>query len=151
MGTAAAEISRRRSAIAGATAALAWALQEPLDQRLFRCDYSDVALLGKGVTRGAGWRVAGTAIHVANGALFGLTFHEIRSRTRVRPRRLALAMALGEHATLYPFCYFIDRYHPARGRPGLPPLLTNARAFAQATWRHTLFGLVLGRLAGRSD
>jgi hypothetical protein len=29
----------------------------------------------------------------------------------------------------------------------VPPLLTNPRAFAQATWRHALFGSVLGRLA----
>jgi hypothetical protein len=28
----------------------------------------------------------------------------------------------------------------------VPPLLTNKRAFAQATARHALFGLVLGRL-----
>ncbi len=149
VGTAAAATSRRRSAIAGAGAALVWALQEPLDQRLFRCDYSDVAVLGKAVTRGPGWRVVGTAIHVANGALFGLVFHEARRRTSAGPRRLALAMALGEHASLYPLCYFIDRRHPARGEPGVPPLLTNPRAFVQATWRHALFGLALGRLAPR--
>jgi hypothetical protein len=99
------------------------------------------------VTRGPAWRVAGLAMHAANGALFGLTFHALRRRTRVRSRRLALAMALAEHASLYPLCYFIDRYHPARGEVGVPPLLTNSRAFAQATWRHTLFGLVLGRIA----
>jgi hypothetical protein len=55
-------------------------------------------------------------------------------------------MALAEHAGLYPLCYFVDRYHPARGEEGVPPLLTNKRAFAQATARHALFGLVLGRL-----
>ena len=65
----------------------------------------------------------------------------------VPPRRLAVAMALGEHLALYPLCAVIDRYHPARGEPGIPPLLTNPRAFAQATWRHLLFGTVLGRLA----
>ena len=41
-----------RSALAGATAATLWGLQEPLDKRLFRCDYSDVAVLGKAFTRG---------------------------------------------------------------------------------------------------
>ena len=56
-------------------------------------------------------------------------------------------MALAEHTALYPLCALIDRYHPARGEPGIPPLLTNPRAFAQATWRHVLFGAVLGRLA----
>jgi hypothetical protein len=138
---------RSRSAAAGAAAATVWALQEPLDERLLRCDYSDVALLGKAVTRGPGWRIAGLVIHVLNGAIFGLAFHEIRRRLRLDSRWLALGMALAEHVGLYPLSYFVDRYHPARGEPGVPPLLTNPRAFAQATWRHTLFGVVLGRLS----
>ena len=56
-------------------------------------------------------------------------------------------MALVENTTLWPLCWFVDRYHPARGEPGVPPLLHNRRAFAQACWRHALFGWVLGRLA----
>ena len=136
---------RLRAAAAGAVAATVWGLQEPLDERVFRCDYSDIAVLGKAVTRGR-WRLAGFAVHAVNGAIFGLALDELRRRVRVEPRRLAVAAAVGEHLTLYPLCYFIDRYHPARGEPGIPPLLTNPRAFAQATWRHALFGLVLGRL-----
>jgi hypothetical protein len=138
---------RLRSAAGGAVAAAVWALEEPLDQRLFRCDYSDVALLGKALTRGRGWRATGFGLHLVNGALFGLAFHEARRRVPLGSRKLALAMALGEHATLYPLCYFVDRRHPAHGTRGVPPLLTNPRAFAQATWRHVLFGAVLGRLA----
>jgi hypothetical protein len=143
--------SRLRSAAAGATAAAVWALQEPLDQRLFRCDYSDVAVLGKGVTRGPGWRMIGLSVHVANGALFGLAFEQARRRAPIDARKLALGMALAEHLALYPLCFFVDRHHPARGKAGVPPLLTNPRAFAQATWRHALFGLVLGRLARQAD
>ena len=138
---------RAQAAVAGVIAATVWGLQEPLDQRLFRCDYSDIALLGKGVTRGPGWRAAGFAIHAVNGAIFGLAFHELRHRARVDHRKLAVAAAVGEHLTLYPLCYLIDRYHPARGEPGTPPLFTNPRAFAQATWRHALFGWTLGRLS----
>src|ERR1043166_4851437 len=138
--------SAPRSAAAGAAAATIWGLEEPLDQRLFRCDYSDIAVLGKAMTRGR-WRVAGFAIHVVNGAIFGLAFDELRRRVPIGERKLAVAAALGEHLMLYPLCYFIDRYHPARGEPAIPPLLTNRRAFAQATWRHALFGWVLGRLA----
>ena len=138
---------RRRAALAGVAAATRWGLEEPLDQRVLRCDYSDIALLGKFVTRGRHWRAAGFAIHAANGVVFGLVFHEARRLFPLAPRRLAVAMALAEHATLYPLCYFIDRHHPARGEEGIPPLLTNPRAYAQATWRHALFGLVLGRLA----
>jgi len=138
---------RLRAAAAGGAAAAVWAAQEPLDQRLFRCDYSDVAILGKAVTRGGGWRAAGLAFHIANGAAFGVAYRELLVRRGGSPRRLALAMALGEHLALYPLCALVDRFHPARGTPGIPPLATNGRAFAQATWRHTLFGVVLGRLA----
>jgi hypothetical protein len=140
-------ISRSRAAAAGAAAATVWGLLEPLDQRLLRCDYSDVAVLGKGVTRGRHWRLAGFALHAANGAVFGVAFDELRKRVRVSPRRLAVGLALAEHLSLYPLCYFIDRHHPARGEPGVPPLLENPRAFAQATWRHAVFGTDLGRLA----
>jgi hypothetical protein len=140
---------RLRSSAAGATAALVWALQEPVDQRLLRCDYSDVAVLGKALTRGPRWRAAGLAAHLVNGALFGLAFHELRRRLPVGSQKLALGMALAEHASLYPLCYLIDRHHPARRTAGIPPLLTNPRAFAQATWRHALFGAILGRLTIR--
>jgi hypothetical protein len=138
---------RLQAAGAGAAAATVWGLLEPADQRLLRCDYSDIAVLGKAVTRGPRWRLAGFALHAANGAVFGLAFDELGRRLPTNPRRLAVGAALLEHLTLYPLCYFIDRYHPARGEPGIPPLLSNPRAFLQATWRHTLFGAVLGRLA----
>ena len=138
---------RLRAAAAGAAAAAVWALQEPLDRRVARCDYSDVALLGKAVTRGRGWPAVGFAMHVANGAVFGLVYRSAGARLPVGPRKLAVAMALAEHVALYPLGYFVDRRHPARGEPGVPPLLRNPRAFAQATWRHALFGVVLGRLA----
>jgi hypothetical protein len=126
---------------------VAWGLAEPLDQRLLRCDYSDIALLGKAVTRGPRWRLAGFCVHAANGAVFGLVYHELRSRLEAPPKRLAIALALAEHLALYPLCAVVDRKHPARGEPGVPPLLTNGRAFAQATWRHLIFGALLGRAA----
>jgi hypothetical protein len=138
---------RLRSVLAGATAATLWGLQEPLDKRLFRCNYSDVAVLGKAITRGATWPAAGLAMHAVNGAVFGLAFYEVKRRVSLDPRRLAVGMALTEHVALFPLTYFVDRFHPARGEPGVPRLLTNPRAFGQATWRHALFGAVLGRLA----
>jgi len=136
-----------RSAAAGATAAGLWALAEPLDRRLLRYDYSDVALLGKAATRGSYWRAAGIALHVANGAIFGLAYEATSRRLHIERHRLALGMALAENVGLYPLSHFVDRYHPARGEPGIPPLLRSPRAFAQATWRHALFGVALGRLA----
>lgn len=138
---------RTRAAVAGATAATVWAAVEPFDRRVFGCDYSDVALLGKAVTRSRAWPVAGVVVHALNGAIFGLAFHEARRVTGARPRPLAFAMALGEHLTLWPLGTLSDRFHPARGEPGVPRLIGNRRAFAQATFRHALFGSVLGRLA----
>ena len=136
---------RARAAGTGAAAAVLWGLLEPLDRRIFRCDYSDIALLGKWVTRGPAWRAAGFAWHACNGAAFGLAFDELRKRSSRDPRRLALALALAEHVALYPLSGLVDAYHPARGQEGVPPLLRNPRAFAQATLRHAVFGYVLGR------
>jgi hypothetical protein len=121
---------RLRAAVAGAVAAVVWGLQEPLDRRVFGCDYSDVVFLGRGR------RSLGFAVHAANGALFGVAFDGLRRRVDLDERRLALAMALTEHVALWPFIAFVDR-----------ELVTSPRAFAQATYRHALFGVLLGRLA----
>jgi hypothetical protein len=137
---------RLRAAGAGSIAALVWGALEPFDRLVFRHDYSDVAVLGKAFTRGPGWRPLGFAIHALNGALFGLAYYELARRTSRDPRRLALGLALVEHLTLFPTGKLVDRYHPARGEPGMEPLFS-VPAFGQATFRHTLFGLVLGRLA----
>jgi hypothetical protein len=139
--------SRIRSAASGAAAAIAWGALEPLDRRLFRCDYSDIALLGKAVTRGSHWRSAGFAVHAANGAIFGIAFDAVRRRTTLPGRPLAVGLALAEHVALYPLGALVDRHHPARGEPGIPRLVWNPRAYAQATLRHAIFGVLLGRLA----
>jgi hypothetical protein len=140
-------VSRTRSAAAGATAALVWAAAERIDRKVFANDYTDVALLGKFVTRSSAWPIAGVALHAANGAAFGLAFDIKRRRTSIPPRQLALRLALIEHLLLFPLGALVDRYHPARGEPGVERVF-GGRAFAQATLRHALFGLVLGRLAG---
>ena len=99
------------------------------------------------MTGGASWRRAGFALHALNGAAFRLAYEAASRRTGLERRRLALRMALAEHVGLYPLAFFVDRYHPARGEPGVPPLLRSPRAFLQATWRHVVFGTALGRLA----
>jgi hypothetical protein len=120
---------RLRAAAAGALAATVWGLLEPLDQRLFGCDYSDVELLGRGSRR------RGFVLHAFNGAVFGIAFDAVRERTDADPRRLALGLALAEHVALWPLMAFVRR-----------DLVTNPRAFAQSTVRHALFGVLLGRL-----
>ena len=137
---------RLKAAVAGSAAALVWGALEPLDRRLFRHDYSDVAVLGKAFTRGPGWRPLGLALHTLNGAIFGAVYYEIAKRVSRDPRRLALELALLEHVTLFPTGMLVDRHHPARGEPGLATLFS-PQAFAQATVRHALLGAVLGALA----
>ena len=137
---------RLRAIGAGVLGTLVWAALEPLDRRVFRHDYSDVAVLGKTFTRGHGWLPLGLAIHAANGALFGLALYEIAERRGGDRRRLALQLALIEHLTLFPTGALVDRFHPARGEAGLAKLFS-VKAFGQATFRHALFGVVLGALA----
>jgi hypothetical protein len=133
--------------MAGAVAAGLWAAQQPLDKRVFGSDYDDVELLGKLVTRGSGWQAAGVAMHTANGALFGATYALVRPLVPVPPVVTGAAAGLAEHVGFWPFARLIDRHHPARSE--LEPLAGNRRAFAQAAWRHLLFGLVLGELERR--
>lgn len=137
---------RLRAIGAGAAAALVWGALEPIDRRFFRHDYSDVAVLGKAFTQGPGWRPLGFAMHALNGAIFGLVYHEIARRVSKDPRRLAFELALLEHLALFPAGRLVDRYHPARGEPGVVRLFS-LPAFGQATVRHALFGKLLGTWA----
>ncbi len=136
-----------RGAVCGAVAAGAWALQEPLDKLVFRSRFDDVELLGKAVTRGDSWYAAGLAWHLQNGALFGALYANVAPALPLPPALRGPVAALAEHAVSWPLGYLSDRVHPARRE--LPKLGGNRRAFAQAAWRHLLFGLVLGELERR--
>lgn len=134
-------------ALAGALAAGVWALQQPLDKLVFRCRYDDVELLGRAVRNGPGWYPAGLALHLQNGALFGAVYANVAPALPLPPPLRGPAAALAEHLALWPLTSLCDRAHPARDE--LPTLAGNRRAFAQATWRHLLFGFVLGALERR--
>ena len=136
-----------RGALAGAVAAAVWAAQQPVDKRVFGTRYDDVELLGKLVTRGTRWPWAGLALHASNGAMFGAAYALVRPRVPGPPVGAALGAAMAEHFGLWPLGRLTDRYHPARGE--LEPLTGNRRALAAATWRHALFGVVLGSLEQR--
>ena len=134
-------------AVAGAAGATGWALQQPFDKRAFGTRYDDVELLGKLVTRGSAWPVAGLALHAANGAAFGATYALLRPRLPGPPLAIAIAMAMAEHFGFWPLGRLIDRHHPARRE--LERLRGNGRALAAATWRHALFGVLLGTIEQR--
>jgi hypothetical protein len=140
------EISAR-GALAGAVAAGVWAAQSPLDARVFGVPYLDQELLGKLVTRGRAWKPVGVALHVANGALFGAAYAQVAERLPGPPWARGTLAGLAEHLATWPLVPLVDRHHPARGE--LPALAADPRAFAQATWRHVLFGALLGTLERR--
>ena len=134
-------------ALAGGLAAGAWAAQQPLDRRVGGSTYDDVELLGKLVTRGPAWPLAGAAMHVTNGAAFGAVYAQVRPFVPGPPAARGLLAAMVENFGLWPLGALVDRFHPARAE--LAPLARNRRALAQATWRHAVFGVVLGVLEAR--
>lgn len=120
-----------RGATAGAIAAGVWAAQEPLDIRVFGVEYSDLELLAKPF---GGSRAIGLPIHLTNGVVFGGVYALVESKVRAPGLLKGLAAGLAEHVATWPTMRLL---------PGVG-LWGNHRAFAQAVWRHALFGLVLG-------
>jgi hypothetical protein len=138
-----------RGAVSGVVAAAVWALQQPLDKRLFGSSYDDVELLGRAITGGDSWYPIGLAVHLANGALFGAVYAAI-APALPGPRALRGPLAaLMEHITLWPLVSVTDRLHPAREE--LPRLSGDRTAWLQAAWRHLVFGVVLGELERRMN
>ena len=136
-----------RGAVCGAVAAAVWALQQPLDKLVFSSRYDDVELLGRVVTSGDGFYPVGLALHMSNGAMFGAVYANIAPVLPLPATLKGPVCGLAEHLLLWPAGRITDRAHPARDQ--LPTLTGNGRAFAQATWRHLLFGFVLGELERR--
>jgi hypothetical protein len=137
-----------KGALAGGVAAAAWAFQQPLDKFIFRSRYDDVELLGRAVRPGgSGWYRIGLVIHAQNGALFGALYANIAPGLPMAPSLRGPAAALAEMFATWPLAGLSDRFHPARDQ--LPALSGNRRAFAQAFWRHLLFGYLVGELEAR--
>jgi hypothetical protein len=136
-----------RGAVCGAVAAAVWALEQPLDKLVFRSRYDDVELLGRAVVRSENWYPAGLAWHMQNGALFGAVYANLAPVLPLPPAARGPFVALAENFISWPLGHVSDRVHPARRE--LPKLGGNRRALAQATWRHLLFGVVLGELERR--
>src|SRR3954466_3251065 len=102
---------------------------------------------GEGAPGGRAWPPVGAALHVLNGALFGAAYAHVAPSLPLPAWARGPAGGLAEHLAPGPLSVAIDEHHPARRE--LPALARNPRAFAQATWRHLLFGFVLGELERR--
>src|SRR4029079_10566205 len=103
-----------RGAFAGAIAAGIWVAQQPLDKAVFGVQYDDAELLGKAVTRGPAWLPIGTAMHVANGALFGAAYANVAPRMPLPSWARGPFAAMVENAATWPLTIVAERLHPAR-------------------------------------
>lgn len=136
-----------RGALAGALGAGVWAAQIPLDKRIFGSDFDDIELLGKAVTRSRAWPLTGWALHVQNGALFGAAYANLAPRIPLPSWARGPMAATMENFATWPLTALTDSFHPARKE--MPSIFANPRALAQSTWRHLLFGVVLGEVERR--
>jgi hypothetical protein len=134
-----------RGALAGAAAGAIWIAQQPLDKRVFGVDYDDAFLLGRlARLRGPAALAGGVAIHLANAAAFGALYANL-APSLPGPRVLrGPAVALAEHLATWPLTAVLDRLELDQ-----PTLWGSGPAFAQAAWRHVLFGALLGEIERR--
>jgi hypothetical protein len=124
-----------RGALAGTVAAGVWLAQQPLDRRVFEFDHDDAGLLADLVRRPL---PVGVLLHLQNGALFGALYATLAPSVPVPPALRGPLAGLAEHLATWPTTALVA-----------PRMWQSPRAFAQATWRHLLFGAVLGELERR--
>jgi hypothetical protein len=124
-----------RGALAGAAAAAVSLAQQPLDKRIFGWPYDDADLLARLTGTGRG---VGTLLHIGNGALFGAVYANVAPAAPLPPQLRGPLAGLVEHVATWPLAAL-----------AVPEMATSPRAFAQSTWRHLLFGAVLGELERR--
>ena len=117
-------------------------------QAAFSSRYDDVELLGKAVIRGDGWYRPGSPCTWPTARCFGAAYATLAPALPVPPA----LRGPGRRAGWSTSAVAARRAHrpgssraqgAARGSSG------NRRAFAQATWRHLLFGSCLGELERR--
>ncbi len=139
---------RMHPALAGLLAALAFLLAMAADLALLRRRTNDLRLLAGLLPGGArAWPIVGTAWHLANGAALGLVFCRIRDRLPGPGWFAGLLFALGENLVLWPLVALLDRVHPEIRAGRLEPF-NRPVPFLQEVWRHAVYGVVLGALAG---
>ena len=78
-------------------------------------------------------------LHGANGAAFGGVYAAAAPRVPGPGVATGMAAGMAEHLASWPLVRFLPRVN----------LWGNHRAFAQAVWRHLLFGAILGALEAR--
>jgi hypothetical protein len=131
-----------RAGAAGVAGAAAWVLAEPALHRALGAPHGEARLVGRLLAPEHAWLPVGLAVHLANGAIFGIVFDRLGGRGI----REAVVAAQIENAALWPAMTIVDRLHPDVRSGRWPPLARNPRVVAHEVAGHLVFGLVLGGL-----
>jgi hypothetical protein len=131
-----------RAAAAGVTAAAVWVAVEPAWRRVFGGPHRELRLVGRMLAPESAWKPVGLAVHLINGAMFGIAFDRLGGRGV----RAAVIAAQAENAVLWPTMLIVDRVHPDVRNGDWPPLSRDPRVAAQEVASHAVFGVVLGSL-----
>ena len=131
-----------QAAAAGAAAAAVWVAAEPAIRRAVGGRHQELRLVGRMLAPERWWLPVGAAVHLANGAAFGIAFRRLGGRGVAA----AVAAAQIENAVLWPTMAIVDRLHPDVRDGTWAPLLRDRRVLAQEVAAHVVFGVVLGSL-----
>jgi hypothetical protein len=125
--------------------AAAWVLAEPGLHRAFGSAHGELRMVGRMLAPEDAWLPVGLAVHLANGAAFGIAFDRLGGSGI----RAAVFAAQLENAVLWPTMSIVDRLHPDVRSGRWPALARNPRAAAHEVGGHLVFGIVLGALLGK--
>jgi hypothetical protein len=128
------------AAFAGAVAAATWIAAEPVTRRLTRGTHRELRLISGTLAGKRGGDALGWAVHLVNGAVFGVAFRRLGGAGV----RQAVVAAQAENAILWPGMAIVDRVHPDVRSGRWPRLLTDRGTIAQEIGSHLVFGVVLG-------
>jgi hypothetical protein len=135
------------AAFAGATAAAFWIAVEPVTRRLTGGTHRELRLISGTLAGERGGDSLGWAVHLANGAVFGLAFRRLGGHGV----RRAVVAAQAENAILWPGMAIVDRIHPDVRSGRWPRLFSDHGTIAQEIGSHVVFGVVLGALVRGSE
>ncbi|HET7170860.1 MAG TPA: hypothetical protein VFI18_04425 [Gaiellales bacterium] len=130
------------AALAGAAAAAAWIAVEPVTRRLTGGTHRELRLISGTLRGDRGGNALGWAVHLWNGAAFGVAFRRLGGHSV----RRAVIAAQAENAILWPGMAVVDRVHPDVRSGRWPRLLTDRGTILQEIGGHLVFGAVLGAL-----
>jgi hypothetical protein len=130
------------AALAGIAAAAAWVAAEPVTRRLTAGTHRELRLISGTLAGERGGDALGLAVHLVNGAAFGIGFRRLGGHGVLR----GVAAAQIENAILWPGMAVVDRVHPDVRSGAWPKLFSDRGTILQEIASHVVFGAALGTL-----